>query len=201
MKKIALLCVVVLTSIALPTFATTLTFDDLPGDSTTPIPKGYNGLNWNNFFTQNGSDFPNSGYLPAVISPFNVAFNGIGTPAIISNGTFDLNSGYFTAAFNDNLQLQVVGSFMGNPLYDMLFTLSATSPTLINFNYFGVDSVEFISYGGTPHPEYIGFGFGTQFAMDNVVITGGAQVPDAASTIVLFGMALGGIGYLRRRLG
>jgi hypothetical protein len=96
---------------------------------------------------------------------------------------------------------KVVGSFMGNPLYDMLFTLSATSPTLINFNYFGVDSVEFISSGGTPHPEYIGFGFGTQFAMDNVVINGGAQVPDAASTIVLLGMALGGIGYLRRKLG
>ena len=199
MNKIKLLCVVFLSSIALPAFATTIFFDDLPGSDL--IPNGYNGLEWTNFYYLDGTTIPNSGYLPAIVSPNNVAYNGFGDPALISDGTFDLNSGYFTAAWNDNLQLQVIGSLMGSTLYDMTFTLSATDPTLINLNYLGVDSVQFISFGGTPHPDYIGFGSGTQFALDNLVVNGTSTVPDSGSTVMLLGIALGGIGYLRRRLG
>jgi hypothetical protein len=200
MNKIKLLCVVFLSSIALRAFATTIFFDDLPGDLSA-IPNGYNGLNWTNFFNVDGTTQPPSGYHPAIVSPNNVAFNGFGDPALISDGAFDLNSGYFTAAWNDDLQLQVIGSLMGNPLYDMTFTLSATAPTLINLNYLGIDSVQFISFGGTPHPEYIEFGGGTNFALDNLVINQTGTVPDAGSTVMLLGIALGGIGYLRRSLG
>jgi hypothetical protein len=188
--------------VAYPAKANLITFDDLPGGLSV-IPNGYNGLDWANFAALDATTqpYPNTGYFPAIVSPNNVAFNGSGDPALISDGAFDLNSGYFTAAWNDDLQLQVIGSLMGNPLYDMTFTLSATAPTLINLNYLGIDSVQFISFGGTPHPEYIEFGGGTQFALDNLVINQTGIVPDAGSTVMLLGIALGGIGYLRRRLG
>jgi hypothetical protein len=45
--------------------------------------------------------------------------------------------------------------------------LSATSPTLISFNYFGVNEVDFVTSGGSPHAGYF-TGFDEGFAMDDV---------------------------------
>jgi hypothetical protein len=53
-------------------------------------------------------------------------------------------------------------------LFSNTWVLSATTPTLISFNYNGVTRVDFISSGGTQHSGYPYFG--TQFVMDNVTI-------------------------------
>jgi hypothetical protein len=149
-----------------------ITFDDLPPTSGgLLVPNMYGGVMWNNFvyydgFHQSGS----SGYQVASVSPVNIAFNSGGNPATISNAVpFNLNSAYLTAAWNDNLNVEARGYLHGTLMYDNNYTLSAVAPTLINFNYRGVDQVVFISSGGTPHPGYTGGG--THFAMDNVVIT------------------------------
>ncbi len=69
----------------------------------------------------------------------------------------------------DNLNLEVKGYLHGILEYDQTYILSATSAALINFNYHGVDTVNLITSGGTPH-GYPGFAPGEQFAMDNLTV-------------------------------
>ena len=115
------------------------------------------------------------------MSGTSTAYNGFGTSASVIDGTFDFNSAYMTAAWNDNLQVTVIGKLGGTTLYNNTYTVSATTPTLINFNYLGIDEVLFSSTGGTPHPGYIGTGSGTQFSMDNMEIN--AAVPEPGTMI------------------
>jgi predicted esterase len=148
---------------------TLVTFDDLTGST---IPVGYNGLNWVNFGFLNGLNYSGnpSGYQAGVVSSNNVTYNHSANPASITNTSpFDLISAYLTAAWNDNLQVEVKGYTNGTLIYDNTYTLSATVPTLINFNYFGVNEVYFNSFGGTPHPGY--GSTGKQFVMDNVTVS------------------------------
>ena len=137
-----------------------------------------------------------SGYQFAAVSPNNVAFLGFGNPAFVSNTLFNLGSAYLTAIWRDNLQIEVIGSLSGVPIYDNIYTLSATGHTLLNFNYHGIDSVEFsIFSGGTHHQGYDAFD-GAQVAFDNLTIS----VPDSGSTVMLFGIGVCAFGFLRKKL-
>jgi hypothetical protein len=150
-----------------------LTFDDLAGEDAGSVPPGYGGLNWSNFFFLNASDTTKrpSGYQAGMISAPNVAYNGNGNRAsIIGPSPFDLLSASLTAAWNDNLNVEVKG-YAGTRLsYDRIIALSPTAPTLINFNCFGVDEVDFISSGGTIHPGYTHAEPAEQIVMDNVTV-------------------------------
>ncbi len=104
-----------------------------------------------------------------MVSPSNIAYNGYGTPAAISAAVpFDLLSAYLTAAWNDNLRVELKGYNGATLSYDNTYTLSATAPTLFTFDCLGVTSVQFISSGGTVHPGYNGSG--EHFVMDNVSV-------------------------------
>jgi uncharacterized repeat protein (TIGR03803 family) len=143
-----------------------ITFDDLPYRFL-PVPEGYSNLNWSNFYYLNGVVSRASGYFAGMTSVPKVAYNGNSSPAAISAAApFVLFSANLTAAWNDNLQLEVQGYNGSALIYDNTYTLSASSPTLISFNYLGVTSVQFISSGGTPHAGY--GGSGTEFVIDNV---------------------------------
>ena len=143
-----------------------ITFDDLPY-RILPVPADYANLTWSNFYYLNGEVTRLSGYSAGVVSLPKVAYNNGGTPASISaSSPFVLFSADLTAAVNDNLQVEAQG-YVGSTLtYDHTYTLSATTPTLIPFNYAGVTSVRFVSSGGTPHRGYAGSG--TAFVIDNV---------------------------------
>jgi len=161
-------------AIAAPVLAATvINFDDLNySDQAIPgYPSSYSGLYWANVYVYNATDNPEnltSGYQYSVISPKNVAFNGGGGPITISSNTpFTLNSAYLTSVWRDNLNVEVIGSLLGTPIYDQPFTLSATANTLETFNYVGVHSVEFIPSGGTFHTGYTN-DYGTYFAIDNL---------------------------------
>jgi hypothetical protein len=184
---------------AMDTFAANpviLTFDDLPGPGTfgSAVPSGYGGFQWYNFNYLDGMDFTASGYQNGVLSANNVAFNGSGNPAeLSSSGPFDLNSAWLTAAWNDGLQLEVQGFAGGTLLYDQTYTLNAAAPTLLAFNYLGVDEVSFSSSGGINH----GYdGSGTQFVMDNLTVS----VPEP-STIGLVIFSAAGVGLVGSRKG
>jgi len=183
-----LIAVTLVTSLEMA-FAQTeiLTFDDLPGvggfDQYLLVPNGYGGLQWQNFQYMDGLAQPNSGYLNGVVSPNNIAFNDAGNPALISDGSFNLNSAYLTAAWNDGLQVEVQGFVGAALIYDHTYTVNTTGPTLVNFNYTGIDQVTFISSGGTLHPGISGRG--EQFVMDNLSITPVAE----PSTVALVGLA------------
>jgi hypothetical protein len=150
-----------------------LTFDDLTGQNVA-VPPGYGGLTWSNFYALNASDTNLtglSGYQAGIVSAPMVAYNSGGNPAsIIGPVPFDLLSAYLTAAWNDDLNVEVKGYVGTNLTYDRIIVLSAIAPTLINFDYFGVDQVDFISFGGTLHSGYTHAEPAEQFVMDNVTV-------------------------------
>lgn len=187
-----------------------LTFDDLPASTGTPVPNQYGGVMWYNFYYLDGYHYSGnpSGFAAGIVSPENVAYNAFGAPATISNAVpFNLNSAILTAAWNDNLQVEAKGYLHGALVYDQIYILSASSNTLINFNYRGVTEVDFISSGGTNHPGYSGSG--THFAMDNANITvyqgltfddlpvsSGAPVPNGYGDLNWVGFSyLDGVNY------
>lgn len=154
--------VAVLTMQARSNGTAVLTFDDLsPGADYALIQNDYGNLQWNNLGVLNGSSRPaTEGYRTGMVSPNNVAFNLFGDPAAISSATtFDLNSAYLTAAFVNGLQIEVQG-YVGTSLtYDKTYSVNTTGPTLIHFDYLGVDQVKFIPSPGSP------------FVMDNLAVT------------------------------
>jgi len=202
-KLLKYLCITPLFVVAIPAFAITITFDDLDGSGNQLVPNGYKGFNWTNFYTYDAVNDPAnlnpSGYQFAAVSSNNVAFLGFGNPAFVSSNTlFNLGSAYLTAVWRDNLQIEVVGSLLGVPIpgYDNVYALSATGHTLLNFNYRGIDSVEFRVFdGGTHHPGYDRFD-GAQVAFDNVTVS----VPESGTTVMLFSIGVCALGFLRKKL-
>jgi len=174
--------------------ASTITFDDLSGGS---IPNGYGGLNWSNFYSLNGDTYGLSGYQNGVVSHSNVVYNAYGDPAAVSGSPFTFNSAYFTAAWNDRLNIEAIGYLAGTAIYDTTFVVNTSGPTLETFNWSNIDEVYFRSSGGVNHGYN---GGGEHFAMDNFTINGSpAAVPEPASLIVWFVLGGGGIAMSRLR--
>lgn len=148
----------------------TLTFDDVFPAQYVIITNGYHGLQWSNFFIEGG------GFNTGAVSSPNAAFNGLGYPASVSSmSPFTLNSACFTAIYVPEQQI-LAEAFTGGALtYANYFTINGQSPTLINFNYAGVDRVQF-SIETTPSGL---------FAMDNMVVV----VPEP-SVAMLIGAGL-----------
>jgi hypothetical protein len=202
LMKIALATVAVLGCTSITRSQTIITFDDLdpsslPNGATpyeAPIPNGYNGLQWDNLWVL---DVPQSGiigegYDNGLVSGDNEAFNSFGNSASISitDGSFNLNSAYLTAALGDGTLVEVQG-FVGTTLtYDNTYTVNTEAPTLETFNYAGVDEVNFIStipaFGGA----------NIEFAMDNLVVT----VPEPGTIgLLIFGASLVGLAGLKKK--
>jgi hypothetical protein len=148
-----------------------LTFDSLVSSSA--VPGGYGDLNWENFYALDAVNYGTnpSGYLAGMKSANNVLYNGGGSPARIyagPGGSFIPLTAYATAAWNDNLRLQVEGYLRGRRVFSFTYKLSATRPTLIKLGGQKVDELVFNSYGGTDHAGYPGSG--RHIALDNVSI-------------------------------
>jgi hypothetical protein len=174
------ICAILLTaSVSLgarPALATVLTFNNLPdpGYKGGAVANGYGGLTWNNFNYVNVVEEANNGtgvagYNNGDVSAPNVALNGGGALAAVSSATpFAFNSGYFTAAWNNGLQITLTGYLNGVQVDQTTFTVSTRSPTLVTLNWGDVTSVTFTSSGGT-NAGYRGWG--EEFALDNLTIT------------------------------
>lgn len=180
-----------------------VTFDDLSLLSHGgPIPDGYAGLSWDYFGVLDPQRLPSGsvGYLNGMVSPSHVAFNAYANSDGTTTGgfhtlgyAFDLNSAYLTSAWNDGLQVEVLGFVGGVLRYRRTYTLNTSGPTLVNFNYLGIDAVKFVSYGGIPHGNLGGGGSHT--AIDDLVIT----VPEPSTvSLLLFGACFTGYGLAKR---
>jgi hypothetical protein len=183
--------------------ATVLTFDDIaPISGFASIPNGYGGFNWDNFDYANGSSplVTRTGYDNGRVSGDYVAFNGFGNPAIVSDSVFDFNNAYLTAAWNDGLSVTVEGLNNGAALYSKTVVVDTTQPTLVNFDYFGVDQLRFTSFGGV-EPDYLqGKGAGTQFALDNFTFNEKAtSVPEPTLLPALLSIAILSAGSALKR--
>ena len=149
-----------------------LTFDDISdlSDNSYPIPDGYGGFNWEDFYYMNApSVWPDSGYDNGIVSGDYVAFPSKfyepGTGRITGN-LFTFNGAYLTAAWRDGLSVQFDGYLNDVLLYSTTVVVDTTGPTWFDFDYIGIDELAFSAYGGIQNPNYP-FQEGTHFAMDN----------------------------------
>jgi hypothetical protein len=199
---LALLAVVFMAGVA---SAMVITFDDLTAPATAegnlgPIPDGYAGFNWSDYFYVMEADtttYNPSGYINGVVSAENVAFNAYAASVSVDPATtFDFTGAWLTAAWNDDLNITVEGWLSGVSVYSNTVVAQCTFPQWFEFDYLGIDTLTFNSFGGTDH----GFGWsGEHFVMDNLVVSGSKVVPEPASIMSLFaGLALLG-GYRLRR--
>jgi hypothetical protein len=178
LSKLLCIGIVFLGATAAGNAQTIFTFDDISTVGYTIIPNGYGGLEWNNFFVQYAPEA--TGFVNGVVSPPNVAFNGLGTPASFSSSSpLTLDSAYFTSVYASQDQLTVQCFAGGTKLYDNTYAIYHDTLTLINFNYVGVDRVLFSTSAGA------------LFTMDNMTIT----VPEPC-TLLLLGL---GAAMLRRK--
>src|SRR5579859_17739 len=131
-----------------------ITFDDLAAPSTTsaPITPGYHGFSWPALNVLDGTDFSfqPSGYSAGVVSQKNVVYTVYGDEfgsqnGYMNAGLFDLTSAYLTAGLNDGLNVQAFGYIHGTLAYSSNYVINAGSPTLIKFNFYGVDEVDFVT--------------------------------------------------------
>jgi hypothetical protein len=181
-----------------------------------PLAGGYCGLNWNNFYAVDGQQWPASlgqfgaGFQSALISPKNEAItfpeitnSPAGVPTLdnactladISSSTaFDLVSGYFTALYCADLNLQVEGFNGANLLYDETYVLQYNDPTYLQFDFNGVTDVHLVSSGGVLGDTTDGVSLKT-YGMDNLTIIP-APEPGVLALAGLGGLSILG---LRRR--
>jgi subtilisin family serine protease len=132
------------------TSGTTLTFDDIGNIGVSaPIPSNYAGLNWSSdFYYLNSSSYPNTGYDYGTISGNYVAFNAFANPVSVSGDVFDFNSAYLTAAWKDDLDVEVTGYFNNVEKYSQTIEIDQTAPTLFEFDFTDIDRLDFTSLGG-----------------------------------------------------
>lgn len=188
-------------AITAPASAAVITFDDLGTNSFQAVPGVYQGLNWDFWAAINGANYGASGYANGVVSGGNSACGcasdvGQPTQSISSATAFTLNSGYFTSAWNDGATLVVKGLSGSTELFSTSAVLNTTGPSLLTFNWAGIDRVTFSISGGTD--AGLGGG-GDYFALDNLSINV-AGVPEPASWAMLIaGFGLVGATMRRRR--
>ena len=184
--------------------ASVLGFDDIavldPG-GVAFIPDGYAGFNWSNLGFRNNSDDA-GGYPGATVSGDYTAFNLFGRVAAVGTSTFDFNSAYLAAAWNNNLSITVRGLLDGDVLYEQTVvaqygTARGSSAVEFVFDFIGIDQLVFDSFGGTDADSNDG-GSGTQFALDNFTFNNSSAVPEPTS-LMLWGSGLGIVCFVRRR--
>jgi VCBS repeat-containing protein len=181
--------------------ATTLTFDNLPSTGEGPVPNGYGGLDWSNFYYLDSStDVPTSGYSHGTVSAPNVAYNAYGETASVSGTTFNFIGADLTGAWNNGLSITVDG-YDHNVLVDQeTVVVNTNTPTWFEFNFNGITDLVFSSSGGVS----AGYdGNGTQFAMDDftysaltnpdvTIAAGGSfQISSSSADSVLFSSSAG----------
>jgi len=171
--------------------ADVITFEGVA--TSAPIAAGYGGLDWSNFYTLNATPayYGHSGYINATVSGTTVAFNSGGSAASISATSaagFDLTDGFFTAAWNNGLNINADATFEDGTKASKHFVVDTSRPSDVFFNWTDLSSVRFTSFGGTPQAGFSGGG--TQFALDNLNTT--PAVPEPANVALL----LAGVGLM-----
>ncbi|NML92834.1 hypothetical protein HHL27_03990 [Novosphingobium sp. TW-4] len=164
------------------------------------IPNGYNGVDWDNFYALDAVNYGTqgtNGYTNGLVSGRNVAFNAFGNPAAIHAGgsSFTLKDGYFTAAWNNGLTIDVVGKVNGTDTYYKSFVVDTLSPLHVIFDWAGLSDAVFTSSGGVSAGY---FGSGNHFALDNVSF-GAPEINGGTLPLALMLLVLGAVALERRR--
>ena len=186
---------------------TTEAFKSLSWDSSSdPCKKEYEygGFIWRNFGVINGEAKGYPGYKNGTVSgdytafpvryPVAGGFKGDLSLSTADGSTFDFISAYFSAAFRDDLKIDVTGFTKSSVSYTHSFTINPLRPIKISFNFTDIDSLLFVAYGGETKAGY--GGDGPHFAMDNFTFTEPVPIP---ATVLLFGTGMAGLFAVRRK--
>ncbi len=155
----------------------TIKFENIaPDDDAAKIPDGYKGLIWLNFWAiDDDAAQPSSGYNNVIESGSAAGYNtDFSKPGIFRsdarNNDFDLNSGYFAAAFNDDLEVTVAGYDNGEQVAQKLLILD-TDQQFVRFGrkFDDIDKVAISASGGTDADP--NDGSGPYFAVDDISIS------------------------------
>ena len=158
-------------------------FDDL-SDQNVPIPNGYAGLDWSNFSSISASYDPYGAFPVAAVSQPNIAYgyNASQEQVITSSSPFAFNSGYFTSIFTDG-DLIATGYVGSTPTYSKTFAINDVGPTLVNFDWSGIDELTF--------DDSDSFNWG----VDNLDVTE-SVVPEPGTSLVFMPGSLAIVGML-----
>ncbi|MET0856540.1 MAG: PEP-CTERM sorting domain-containing protein [Telluria sp.] len=138
----------------------------------------------------------NSGYCRGLASgDWTGYFSSAASVRATDFSRFTFNGSYLTAAWNDNMSIEVLGYRNNAVVYSQTKTISDDAATYFTFDYVNVDRVTFRSFGGvdagTP-------GGGTWVAMDNLTLNQAvAGVPEPGS-LALLALGLAGFTFARR---
>jgi len=158
--------------------AITLNFDDLSGNG--PLPGGYAGLTWTDW---NYYDAPQSPYNPS--SGAERIYNQFGVVPTVKFGQDVTFVGAWFAGYS--LDQYFEGYNNGVKIIESAHTLNDQSPfgLYVILNWAGVDEIRVQS------------GSGNHYILDDLQYEV-AGVPDSGLTVLLLGMALSGLGCVRR---
>ena len=173
--------------------STLITFDDLVAPlNSDAIPRPYHGLIFSGapypaVFSSQDPMVPIGVRNGAVSAPNILVSTGIGiVPPFPELGeVFTLESAYFTSAFEDSLQVHALGFTADShtaPAYDTVFTVTNGGPTLISFDWTGLNSLEFTGLHGDP------IYFDTRFVIDNLLVDTGptdAEAPEPGGLLLV----------------
>ena len=182
------------------THAAVITFDDLPNiEFADVISNGYQGFDWSWFNYIDKFALPNTGFEQGVVSGKYAAYNDFAATATTSGSPFDFNGAYLTAAWNDGLNIEVSGFVNGIGQYTKTVVVNTAQAQWFDFNFYGVDTLSFRSYGGERNPQLDNDG--EHFILDNFTYNeprSATQVSEP-STMILFGMGIIFLGLLTKR--
>lgn len=139
----------------------TVDFENYDGNLNYALSDGYFGFDWDDFQALNPDLFGNiyNGYENGTISGSFVGYNEklIDDHRISSlsrDVDFDFISGFFTAAWNSDLNLKISGFDNGVLVAEEKILLSTEDPTFYNFGkkFISIDELVFESFGGIPGP-------------------------------------------------